>query len=191
MARLATIAFRSFRCKRSTDENRNRRSAPLVALYMNALKALFKKQPRITMYSDEELRARLSPEEYRVTNLAGTERPYSGEYLETTTDGTYHCRVCDAELFASENKYESGTGWPGFNAPIDSAAIAEQPDYAMFIPRTETLCAHCGAHLGHVFPEGLGGAKTRYCINSASIRLEPADMHAEESVPSVRLDGAA
>ena len=147
---------------------------PPVSIDMNALKSLFKKKPRITKYSDEELRERLTPEQYRVALLAGTESPYSGEYLNTTTDGVYHCRVCDAELFSSENKYETGSAWPGFNAPINDEAIAEQGDYAMLIPRTETLCADCGAHLGHVFPEGQGGAKTRYCINSASIRLEPS-----------------
>ena len=148
---------------------------------MNVLSRLFKKKPRIHKFTDEEVRERLTPEQYRITQLAGTEAPYSGEYLNTETEGTYHCRVCDAELFASETKYESGTGWPGFNAPIDDEAVAEQSDYTLLIPRTETLCAGCGAHLGHVFPEGVGGKKTRYCINSASIRLEPSEDEAEPS----------
>lgn len=138
---------------------------------MKLLSRLFQKKPRITKFSDEELRERLTSEQYQVTQYAGTEAPYSGEYLNTETEGTYHCRVCDAELFSSENK-TFGTGWPGFDAPINGEAIAEQSDYTLLIPRTETLCADCGAHLGHVFPEGAGGKKTRYCINSASIRLE-------------------
>lgn len=142
---------------------------------MALLGRLFRRKPRITKFLDEELRERLTPEEYRVTNLAGTEYPYSGEYRQVETDGTYHCRVCDAELFSSDTKFDPTGAWPAFRAPIDDEAIAEKRDFAYGIPRTETLCAECGAHLGHVFPEGAGGADTRYCINSVSLRLEPAD----------------
>lgn len=140
---------------------------------MKLLKRLFAKKPRITKYSEDELREKLTPVQYQVAHLGRTEE-YTGEYLGTTTTGTYHCRVCNAELFDSENKLDaSGSPWPGFNAPVSEEAIAEDSDWAYGIPRTETLCADCGAHLGHVFPDGQGGKDTRYCINSASIVLEP------------------
>lgn len=141
---------------------------------MKLLKRLLHKQPRVTKYTDDELRQRLTPVQYQVAHLGRTEDPYTGEYLETTTDGTYRCRVCNAELFDSDDKLDSaGSPWPGFSAPVATSAISKQSDWAYGIPRTETLCADCGAHLGHVFPDGPGGEQTRYCINSASIVLEP------------------
>ena len=148
---------------------------------MKAIKKLFKKKPRVTKYTDEELRERLSSVEYEVAHLGKTEEPFTGEYLSTTTDGTYHCRVCDTELFSSEKKIEGGSPWPGFRAPLSEDLIARKSDFAYGIPRTETLCADCGAHLGHVFPDGQGGKDTRYCINSASLRLEPSESESAES----------
>ncbi len=140
---------------------------------MKLVKRLFNKKPRVTKFSEEELRERLTPAQYEVTHLGKTEEPYSGEYLGTTDSGTYRCRVCNAELFSSDDKLDAaGSPWPGFSAPIKFESIAEQSDWAFGIPRTETLCADCGAHLGHVFPEGQGGKETRYCINSASLVLE-------------------
>lgn len=140
---------------------------------MKLLKRLFTRKPRVTKYSEDELRERLTPVQYEVAHLGKTEEPYSGEYLGTTDPGTYHCRVCHAELFSSEDKLDAaGSPWPGFSAPIDLDSIAEQSDWAFGIPRTETLCSDCGAHLGHVFPEGQGGKETRYCINSASLAFE-------------------
>ncbi len=142
---------------------------------MKLLKRFFAKKPRVTKYSEDELRERLTPVQYEVAHLGRTEDPFTGEYLNTTTPGTYRCRVCSAELFSSDDKMAAGgSPWPGFSAPVSSDVIAEQSDWAYGIPRTETLCADCGAHLGHVFPEGQGGKDTRYCINSASIVLEPS-----------------
>lgn len=127
-------------------------------------------------FDEAELRERLTPEQYEVTQNAGTERAFSGEYHDTKDDGTYHCRVCDAPLFASDKKYNSGTGWPSFSLPLGDEAVAEKRDSSHGMERVESLCATCGAHLGHVFPDGPqddGGL--RYCMNSASLRLETED----------------
>ena len=124
-------------------------------------------------FDEAELRERLTPEQYEVTQMAGTERAYSGEYWDTKDEGTYHCRVCDAELFSSETKYESGSGWPSFTIPLAEEAVAEKRDVSHGMERVESLCATCGAHLGHVFPDGpQADGGLRYCMNSASLRLE-------------------
>lgn len=133
-----------------------------------------RKKTRITKYSESELRERLTPEQYRVLHEGGTEAPFSGEYREVETEGTYHCRVCDAALFSSDTKFDPNGAWPAFRAPLDDS-VGERSEWSFGIPRTESVCADCGAHLGHVFPDGQGGAQTRYCINSASLRLETAD----------------
>jgi len=133
---------------------------------------LFAKRHRVTTVSDHELRERLTPEQYRVLQDGGTEAPFTGEYRETDTSGTYHCRVCDASLFSSETKFDPNGAWPAFRAPLNNA-VGERREYAFGIPRTESICGKCGAHLGHVFPDGPGGEDTRYCINSVSLRLEP------------------
>ncbi len=124
---------------------------------------------------DAELRERLTPEQYAVTQQAGTERAFTGEYWDTKTDGTYHCVVCDEALFSSETKYDSGSGWPSFTIPLSSDAVSEKKDSTLGMVRTESLCAKCGAHLGHVFPDGPGENGLRYCMNSASLRLAEAD----------------
>ncbi len=132
--------------------------------------------PIMKTFDDAELRRRLTPEQYEVTQMAGTERAFTGEYHDTKDPGTYHCRVCDAELFSSETKYESGSGWPSFTIPLADDAVAEKRDVSHGMERVESLCATCGAHLGHVFPDGpqeAGGL--RYCMNSASLRLEKED----------------
>ncbi len=119
-----------------------------------------------------ELRGRLTPEQWHVTQEAGTERAFTGEYWNTKTAGTYRCRVCDAELFRSETKYDSGSGWPSFTAPVADGAVSEHRDVSHGMIRTESTCANCGAHLGHVFPDGPGPEGLRYCMNSASLRLD-------------------
>ncbi|GAA1903049.1 peptide-methionine (R)-S-oxide reductase MsrB [Williamsia serinedens] len=126
--------------------------------------------------SDEEWRAQLTPEEYRVLRQAGTEAPFVGEYTDTKTVGVYRCRACDAELFRSEQKFDSHCGWPSFFSPLAGDAIIEREDRSMGMLRVEVLCANCGSHLGHVFSgEGYDTpTDLRYCINSISMRLEEA-----------------
>jgi peptide-methionine (R)-S-oxide reductase len=127
--------------------------------------------------SEEEWRAELSPEEYRVLREAGTERPFAGEYTDTKTAGVYSCRACNAELFRSEAKFDSHCGWPSFWDARDSDAVELIEDRSMGMLRTEVRCARCGSHLGHLFQgEGNGmPIDQRYCINSISVRLEEAD----------------
>jgi peptide-methionine (R)-S-oxide reductase len=125
-----------------------------------------------TRPNTEELKQRLTPEQYHVTQEAGTERPFTGEYWNEKRSGTYKCVVCGEPLFSSQTKYDSGSGWPSFTAPIDLSAVTEDRDVSFGMVRTESRCAACGAHLGHVFPDGPGPNGLRYCINSASLELD-------------------
>ena len=125
--------------------------------------------------TDDEWRQEMTPEEYAIMREAATERAFTGEYWDTKTPGTYRCRGCGAELFDSETKYDSGSGWPSFYAPIDEAAVATQVDNSMMMERIEVLCAACEAHLGHVFPDGPQPTGLRYCMNSASLKLHERD----------------
>lgn len=128
-----------------------------------------------TKFTEAELRSRLTPEQFHVTQEAGTERAFTGCYWDTKTPGTYHCVVCDTELFSSDTKFESGSGWPSFYEAVDSGAVVTKTDTSHGMIRTEAVCANCGAHLGHVFPDGPPPTGERYCMNSASLRLEAAD----------------
>jgi peptide-methionine (R)-S-oxide reductase len=124
--------------------------------------------------TDAELRERLTPEQYEVTQKAGTERAFTGEYWDCHDDGTYVCIVCGEPLFSSETKYESGTGWPSFFKPVGDESVEEATDSSHGMVRTEARCGNCGAHLGHVFPDGPNPTGLRYCMNSASLKLEEA-----------------
>lgn len=125
--------------------------------------------------SDDEWREQLSDEEFQVTRCSATERAFTGRYWNEKAAGTYHCVCCGAPLFRSEAKYDSGTGWPSFFEPISADAVAEKVDSTHGMVRTESVCAKCEAHLGHVFPDGPAPTGLRYCMNSLSLSLEKDD----------------
>ena len=125
--------------------------------------------------SEAEWREQLSDEQFYVTRQAGTERAFSGPYWDSKSDGTYHCVCCDAPLFKSGTKYDSGTGWPSFWEPVSEGAVADRPDNTLFMKRTESVCANCGAHLGHVFPDGPPPTGLRYCMNGTALTLKDAN----------------
>ncbi len=132
--------------------------------------------------TDAEWRAALTPEQYRILREAGTEPAWSGDLLDVKADGEFRCAGCGEPLFESDAKYDSGSGWPSFTAPVEAGAVSEATDVSHGMARTEVRCARCDGHLGHVFPDGPGPEGLRYCINSASLAFNQAD--AEEDAGS-------
>jgi peptide-methionine (R)-S-oxide reductase len=122
-----------------------------------------------------ELKERLTDLQYDVTQHKGTEQAFTGEYWDTKAPGTYRCVVCDEELFSSDTKYDSGSGWPSFWAPVADEKVAVEVDNSYGMVRVEAMCARCGAHLGHIFPDGPRPTGQRFCMNSASLKLEEQD----------------
>ncbi|GMV09625.1 MAG: peptide methionine sulfoxide reductase MsrB [Gemmatimonadota bacterium] len=129
--------------------------------------------------SDDEWAAQLTPEQFQITRRKGTERAFTGAYWDHHASGTYHCACCGEPLFSSETKYDSGSGWPSFWAPISAEAVATEGDHSHFMRRTEVLCRHCDAHLGHLFDDGPQPSGLRYCMNSASLRFQSGDGEGE------------
>ena len=125
--------------------------------------------------SDAEWREKLSPEQYQILRQAGTERPFTGRYEQNKAEGEYVCAGCGAPLFSSDKKYNSGSGWPSYTAPVAAEAVDEHRDVSHGMVRTEVRCAKCEGHLGHVFPDGPGPEGLRYCINSASLDFKPKE----------------
>jgi peptide-methionine (R)-S-oxide reductase len=138
-------------------------------------------QDEQTELTDQQWREKLTDQQYKVLRKQATERPFTGEFFNLFDDGLYHCAGCDAPLFESDTKFDAGCGWPSFNAPIESDAVATHSDRTLGMLRTEVVCKRCGGHLGHVFDDGPKPTGLRYCINSAALGFQPASSKRSEN----------
>lgn len=140
--------------------------------------------------TDREWQRTLSPEDYRITRQKGTERAFTGIYWDHYDRGVYRCKCCHEPLFSSEDKYDSGSGWPSFTRPLHTQGVAEHPDTSHGMQRTEITCEHCGAHLGHVFEDGPAPHGLRYCVNSASLSFDASGATASQGNAADGINGA-